>query len=96
MRGLFYGAAGMVFCCSLACLVLCAVDKRAARREHRRIPEKRFFLLAALGGGPGLWLGMRWFHHKTRHPAFWLAAVGGSLAYGALLLWLLLRLAGIF
>ena len=56
---------------------------------------KRFFLFAALGGGPGLWLGMRWFHHKTKHPLFWFAAVGSTLLYGGLFLFLLLRFGGL-
>ena len=79
---------------SLISFVLCAVDKCAAKAERRRIPEKRFFWVALLGGGPGLWLGMRCFHHKTLHRSFWLAAVGTTLLYGAALLWIALRMGG--
>ena len=62
----------LMFCLisSLWCLALCHLDKSAARRGKRRVPERRFFLLAAFGGGCGLWLGMRLFRHKTRHWYF--------------------------
>lgn len=61
---------------SLALFVLMGVDKRRARRERWRVPEKTLFLLALLGGACGGWLGMRVFHHKTRH---WYFAWGFSL-----------------
>ena len=47
-------------------------DKRQARRGGWRTPEKRFFLLAALGGCPGIYLTMRLCRHKTRHRRFML------------------------
>ena len=43
-------------------------DKRRARRESWRIPEKTLFLLSLLGGSAGALLGMRIFHHKTSGP----------------------------
>lgn len=36
----------------------------------RRVPEKTLFLLAILGGSVGAILGMRVWHHKTRHWYF--------------------------
>lgn len=45
-------------------------DKSLARRRQWRIPEAWFFTLALVGGGPGVWLGMRAFHHKTKHTSF--------------------------
>ena len=45
-------------------------DKRRARRESWRIPEKTLFLLSLLGGSAGALLGMRVFHHKTLHRSF--------------------------
>ena len=45
-------------------------DKRQAERGGRRFPEYGFYRLAALGGGPGGWLGMWTFRHKTRKQPF--------------------------
>lgn len=45
-------------------------DKRKAQKDKRRVPEKTLFLLAIIGGSLGALVGMRVFHHKTRHWYF--------------------------
>lgn len=55
---------------SLVLFIMMGHDKHRARRGGRRVPEKRLFALAALGGALGGWLGMYAFHHKTRHWYF--------------------------
>lgn len=55
---------------SLVLFIMMGHDKRQARRGGRRVPEKRLFAVAALGGALGGWLGMYAFHHKTRHWHF--------------------------
>lgn len=46
-------------------------DKRCAKIPGaRRVPEKTLFALALLLGSAGALLGMRVFHHKTRHWYF--------------------------
>ena len=55
---------------NLAAFVLMGIDKRRARRGAWRISERALFLPAALGGALGGVLGMRVFHHKTRHRYF--------------------------
>ena len=46
-------------------------DKHRARIPGaRRVPEKTLFALALLLGSAGALLGMRVFHHKTRHWYF--------------------------
>lgn len=55
---------------NLAVFVLMGVDKRRARRGEWRVSEKALFLPAVLGGALGGTLGMRAFHHKTRHWYF--------------------------
>ena len=55
---------------NLAAFVLMGVDKGRARRGRWRISERALFLPALLGGALGGTLGMRAFHHKTRHWYF--------------------------
>lgn len=64
--------------------VLMGIDKRRAKKNAWRIPEKTLFLPAIFGGALGGVAGMRLFRHKTRHWYF---------QYGFPLL-LLLQLAG--
>ena len=45
-------------------------DKRRARKDRWRVPERTLFLLAVLGGSLGALLGMHVFHHKTKHWYF--------------------------
>lgn len=45
-------------------------DKRKAISHEYRIPEKRLFTYALLGGSLGSILGMRLYHHKTKHLLF--------------------------
>lgn len=53
-------------------LVLMFADKRKAKRDQWRIPESTLLLSAAIGGSIGALIGMRWFHHKTRKPKFFI------------------------
>lgn len=46
------------------------IDKRRAKKDLWRIPERMFFLCTFVGGGYGSWLGMRVFRHKTKHWYF--------------------------
>ena len=50
--------------------LMMGADKRRARRERWRIPEKTLFLPALLGGTPGAIAGMHLFRHKTKHWYF--------------------------
>ena len=60
---------------NLVTFLVFGLDKWKAKRKEkkesvRRIPEKRLFLLSALGGSIGALLGMKVFHHKTLHKSF--------------------------
>lgn len=55
---------------SLASYGLMRRDKRLSLRRGRRIPERRLFACAAIGGAVGVWLGMYAFRHKTKHFSF--------------------------
>ena len=50
--------------------IVYGADKRRAKKERRRVPEKTLFLLALIGGSVGAWAGMYTFRHKTRHWYF--------------------------
>lgn len=46
------------------------IDKSRAVRKLWRIPEATLFIIALFGGSIGSIIGMRVFHHKTRHWYF--------------------------
>ena len=54
-------------------------DKRKAKKNHYRIPEKILLMSALVAGGLGALLGGRLFHHKTRKWYFWLAWICGII-----------------
>ena len=77
---------GYLLLVNLTAFVLMGLDKRRARRERWRIPEKTLFFPAVLGGSVGAIAGMYLFRHKTRHwyfrlglPALLLLQVGLAL-----------------
>ena len=76
---------------SLVLFACMGADKHRARRGAWRISEKTLFLPAFLGGACGGWLGMRVFHHKTKHRAFVWGFPLLSLLQLALCLWLLVK-----
>lgn len=45
-------------------------DKRKAKKDAWRTPERNFFFVSLLGGSVGCWIGMYLFHHKTQHVKF--------------------------
>lgn len=55
---------------NLTGFALMGIDKRKAVKKLWRIPEYTFFVIALIGGSVGAILGMRVFHHKTRHWYF--------------------------
>ena len=50
--------------------VLMLADKRKAKKNLWRIPEKTLIGVALLGGSIGALLGMYTFRHKTKHLKF--------------------------
>ena len=76
---------------NLAAFAVYGVDKSRARRGAWRVPEKTLFLLPLLGGSIGALLGMRVFHHKTKHWYFVWGIPAILLAQTALAAWLLTR-----
>ncbi len=74
---------------SLLGFFLCFLDKRRAKKHAYRVAEKHFFLIALLGGGFGVWLGMYQFHHKTKHWYFVFGIPAITLIEYGLLGWVL-------
>jgi uncharacterized membrane protein YsdA (DUF1294 family) len=74
---------------NLAAFLTYGIDKAKARHGTWRISD-RTLLTIALVAGFGAFAGMRLFHHKTRQPAFRLAAFVGMVINGAVLFWLYL------
>lgn len=55
---------------NIAAFAAMLTDKRRARGNRWRIPERTLFALAILGGSAGAILGMWLVRHKTRHWYF--------------------------
>lgn len=62
--------AAYLFIVNLLGFVCMGADKRRAIKKHWRIPEATLFIIALIGGSVGSIIGMRFFHHKTRHWYF--------------------------
>lgn len=77
MNGLTEAAAGLwwllaiyLLLINFAAFFLYGIDKRRARKNKWRIPEKTLLIMAALGGSVGALLGMTKFRHKTQKWKF--------------------------
>lgn len=55
---------------SLATLLVYAWDKRRARRNGWRVPERTLHGLELLGGWPGGLLARRWLRHKSAKRSY--------------------------
>jgi uncharacterized membrane protein YsdA (DUF1294 family) len=55
---------------NLLTLLIYDVDKLAACKSWRRIPEATLLLFGVLGGWPGAIAGQRLFRHKTQKQPF--------------------------
>ena len=71
-----------------AAFILMLVDKRKARKNRWRIPERTLLLSAALGGSIGALLGMYTFRHKTKHLKFTLGIPAILIAQISLAIWI--------
>ena len=78
---------GYILVMSIVAFCVCGADKFAAQRQKSRVPEKVLFLLSALGGSVGLYLGMFTFRHKTKHWYFVVGIPAIILVQAALILY---------
>ncbi|MGO2508857.1 MAG: DUF1294 domain-containing protein [Vibrio hibernica] len=72
---------GLLYCfvMSFVTFVIYWKDKRAAKKDQWRTPEKTLQLLALAGGWPGALIAQKLLRHKTRkfsfQVIFWLMVV---------------------
>lgn len=59
-----------IFGMSVIAISVYGIDKYKAIHNKWRIQESTLIGIALLGGGIGAYLGMRIFHHKTKHKKF--------------------------
>lgn len=71
------------------------IDKRKAQKGGWRIPESTLLLLAFFGGAIGALMGMRVFHHKTKHWKFKILVPLFLVLQLALIVWLIYRSMGL-
>ncbi|MCX7920550.1 MAG: DUF1294 domain-containing protein [Clostridia bacterium] len=57
---------------NIAGFVIVAADKNRSKKNLWRIRERTLFLIALLGGCPGIYSALLLFRHKTRHWRFML------------------------
>ena len=70
---------------NLVAFFLMYVDKKKARNRQYRIPESVLLWSAFLGGAIGAYLGMKMFHHKTKHAKFTFGVPVAIVTTGVLL-----------
>ncbi len=80
---------GYILVMSIVAFCVCGADKFAAQRQKSRVPEKVLFLLSALGGSVGMYLGMFTFRHKTKHWYFVVGIPAIILVQAALILYVI-------
>lgn len=50
--------------------IIYGIDKRKAKKSLWRISEATLIWFALIGGSIGAYMGMKMFHHKTKHKKF--------------------------
>ncbi len=91
MSPLYWALLGYLAAVNLLAFTVYGADKRRAKKDKRRVPEKMLFLLAVIGGSVGAWAGMYTFRHKTRHWYFVWGIPAILLAQMALAVWLTVK-----
>ena len=55
---------------NLMAIIMYGLDKKRAQKGKWRISEAALLGIAVIGGSAGAWIGMKAFHHKTKHVKF--------------------------
>ena len=67
---LLYGLLIYLAAINIVAFFLYGIDKWKARHDKWRITEARLIGIAVAGGSIGALLGMKLWHHKTKHNKF--------------------------
>lgn len=67
---LYWSLLGLLLLWNLCTFLMMGIDKRRSKKGAWRISEKTLLLSALVFGGIGAFLGMKIFHHKTKHWYF--------------------------
>jgi uncharacterized membrane protein YsdA (DUF1294 family) len=59
-----------IFIINIISFLVMYYDKSRSIKHKWRIPESRLFLFAGILGSLGIWSGMYFFRHKTKHRRF--------------------------
>lgn len=70
MEGFWNAVALYLLLVNLVAFFLYGADKRKAKQNRWRTPERVLLGIALAGGGIGALAGMKVFHHKTKHKIF--------------------------
>ena len=60
----------ILICINILTFLVYGIDKIKAKKGSWRIPEATLLLMAVIGGSIGALLGMKVWHHKTKHKKF--------------------------
>lgn len=67
---IYYIIVFYLFMINITGFAVMGIDKQKAIKKRWRIRESTLFLIALIGGSFGSIVGMRVFHHKTKHWYF--------------------------
>ena len=73
-------------------VVITVSDKKLAKSGASRVPEKKLFITAALGGSLGMYITMRKIRHKTLHKRFMIGIPLIMAAQCVLIIFVLMKL----
>ena len=91
MKPILYAVSAAFLIMSTATYIAYGRDKRLAKTNKRRIPEKVLLSLSFFGGAAGALAAMQLFRHKTKHWYFYTVGIAGLLWQAALLVFLILH-----
>lgn len=76
---------------NIVAFIMYGIDKYKAKQGEWRIPESTLLLLALLGGSIGALVGMKVWHHKTKHKKFYIGVPAIIVLQLALFVWAWVR-----